>query len=933
MKSKKAQKKKSAPQPAKADTSCRTEKQDAASPHTVPEEEISAADQAFVLQGGEVSVSSKRRVRRIFAVLGIITGGCAALAILFFGTVLGILVYLSRPVTAELDERVSLGPLTEHPLLSRVCEVRTDVETLDTSNICDLDISLRFFGCIDRTMQVQVRDTIPPELEAVHMSIMQGMKVAPEEFVVRCLDRTPVTFSFAEGTPDLSQAGDLTLTLCAEDAGGNVTQRSVNLHIIDTALAVRTEVGTPLDQLQQQICADYPEFIEPDISSVDVTSPGEYRIRAQSADTHYLLLVIVEDTVPPVFEVKPVNILSGQTLRIEDLVVSSHDSTQLTFRYETEPDLDTCGAHTVTVIAADEGGNTASQTAQIVVYPYLAQGTLECGYGNDQLLSALMTGDGNTEYVPTFDADFNAAALTVGEHEVTLHGLYHDMTVHLTVQDTTPPVLKCREVTVAIGHALKPEDFVAELHDATAVTLSFQKQPSSASAGDYTVNITAADAAGNETHAQTVLHVIPDTVPPVFSGVKDIYASVGDTVSYRSGVSAVDETDGKLKFTVDTSAVNTSVPGTYVITYSATDSSGNTATAKAKVVIRAISMEKLNAQADRVLKSIISNSMSDRAKAEAIFNWCSHNITYSAAANTFMGDYIPAAYAGFTTYRGNCYTYYAVSRALLDRVGIENMEIKRNSTTNPHYWNLVKMDGAWYHFDTCPHPAGHYIRVFLLTDAEVTAYSKNEVKDYYNFDTSAYPPTPVKKYVMKRILWFALILIYPIYALCSLASCTDRAGEDITQAMVDDCAAKVNAEILQDTMSEREKCRAIFDWCSDNLYYSTQNANLTGQFLQAAYSGFMTHRGNCYMYFAVAKSLMDDAGIQNMEIHRESEDNPHYWNLVCLDGNWYHFDTCPHPAYHPLEVFLLTDEEVNAYSRFEVEDYYNFDTSKYPPTP
>ena len=39
----------------------------------------------------------------------------------------------------------------------------------------------------------------------------------------------------------------------------------------------------------------------------------------------------------------------------------------------------------------------------------------------------------------------------------------------------------------------------------------------------------------------------PDTEPPVIEGAHDMTAAVGMTLSYRSGVTAVDEVDGKVK--------------------------------------------------------------------------------------------------------------------------------------------------------------------------------------------------------------------------------------------------------------------------------------------------------------------------------------------------------------------------------------------------
>ena len=199
---------------------------------------------------------------------------------------------------------------------------------------------------------------------------------------------------------------------------------------------------------------------------------------------------------------------------------------------------------------------------------------------------------------------------------------------------------------------------------------------------------------------------------------------------------------GDVDVNVDSSKVNLNAQGTYVVTYTATDSSGNTATAKAYVTVTGISYDTIYSMADRILASIINDSMSDRDKAWAIYSWVTSNFRYSTRTSYLMGNFVEGAYSGFTIKSGNCYIYYAVTSTLLTRAGIENIEIQRNNPSNPHYWNLVKIDGAWYHLDTCPHYAGHKMTAFLLTDAEVKAYSLNEVAGYYSFDESKYPDTP-----------------------------------------------------------------------------------------------------------------------------------------------------------------------------------------------
>ena len=308
--------------------------------------------------------------------------------------------------------------------------------------------------------------------------------------------------------------------------------------------------------------------------------------------------------------------------------------------------------------------------------------------------------------------------------------------------DTVPPVLEVKDTELTKGVAADPSAFVVSCTDATDVTFSFETMPDTSVIGESAVTIIATDGGGNRTSATAKLTVIYDTIPPVISGVKDLYSYEGDTIAYRTGVSAVDETDGKVSFYVDTSAVKPYTAGKYRITYTAVDSHGNRAVETATVTVRKVTKEVLNAKADEILKDILTAGMTDREKAKAIYDWCRENLKYSTVTSYLMGNYVKAAYSGYRLHYGNCYTYYAVARSLLSRAGITNMMVQRNDPNKPHYWNLVKIGGSWYHFDTCPQPAPDNDGCFLLTDAEVAAYSKNKQKGYYSFNRAYYPATP-----------------------------------------------------------------------------------------------------------------------------------------------------------------------------------------------
>jgi uncharacterized protein (TIGR02145 family) len=100
-------------------------------------------------------------------------------------------------------------------------------------------------------------------------------------------------------------------------------------------------------------------------------------------------------------------------------------------------------------------------------------------------------------------------------------------------------------------------------------------------AGTFTITYSVSDAAGNSAIPKTRTVNVLDTEPPVITllGENPIAINQGDTYT-DPGVSATDNVDGHLtsSIIIDTSALDTSVPGTYTVTYSVTDSAGNTST-------------------------------------------------------------------------------------------------------------------------------------------------------------------------------------------------------------------------------------------------------------------------------------------------------------------------------------------------------------------
>lgn len=326
----------------------------------------------------------------------------------------------------------------------------------------------------------------------------------------------------------------------------------------------------------------------------------------------------------------------------------------------------------------------------------------------------------------------------VGEYPVSIRVfcLNYDSVLH--VVDTVAPVVEAVDVT----HFIQDEApdimaFIETISDMTETTVAYNVTPDFSVAGEQEVYIDVTDMGGNVTRVCSKLTIWQDITSPVIDGTKDIYVTVGGSVSYKKGVTATDDIDTDVDLAINAEGVSLNKVGNYPVVYTATDDAGNQTVVEITVHVIEENLpteDKVNAAADKILSQITNDSMSEYEKAYAIFRWVHDKIAYSD--KTPKNGYVDGAYRGLVKKQGDCYTYAMSAKCLLTRAGIKNMDIAKIPSKTSHYWNLIDLGDGWYHFDATRRRDKS--EFFYVDDATLMEYSNNH-SGTHNYDKSAYP--------------------------------------------------------------------------------------------------------------------------------------------------------------------------------------------------
>lgn len=184
-----------------------------------------------------------------------------------------------------------------------------------------------------------------------------------------------------------------------------------------------------------------------------------------------------------------------------------------------------------------------------------------------------------------------------------------------------------------------------------------------------------------------------------------------------------------------------------------------------------------------------------------------------------------------------------------------------------------KIVAGWKNFDTEIDISEFHIQV--STDEEKIKFTDAYCNIVYN--------NPELYYVKTSLGWSKIgdevVAITPEYSAADKAEAAQMTAQ--INAATDEILLLIN-----DNMTEFDKVMTVHDYMVLNYYYDTvglenENANYDASIM-------VTKTGVCQAYALAFKHIMNKVGIDCLFV--SSDAMSHAWNLVKVDGQWYHID-------------------------------------------
>ncbi|MBC2100263.1 DUF5011 domain-containing protein [Listeria booriae] len=420
---------------------------------------------------------------------------------------------------------------------------------------------------------------------------------------------------------DTSAVGTYHVTYSVTDSDGNTTTKTITVTVTsnDAPVIVASDQtikkGKAFDVMAGVSASDLEDGnvtsgITVTANDVDTNTVGTYHVTYSVTDsdgntTTKTITVTITSNDAPTFTTSDVYLKVGDKFNpYAGITASDTEDGDLTDRIDIDSsnvDMTQAGTYAVEYSVTDSDNNTTKITRHVYVRTndkpviHASDQTFKAGASFDPLagMSASDTEDGDITAnvtVTANDVDANQA----GTYHVTYSVTDSDdntttKTITITVLTNEKPVITAADITQKAHRSVDPMAGVTasdlEDGDLTANIKIIANDINIDVPGEYHVTYSVLDSDGNETE-KTITVTILSNEAPVIHG-QDITFKAGKAFDPMAGVTASDTEDGDITSAIEMTAndVNPDVAGVYHVTYSVTDSDGNTTEATYTVTV------------------------------------------------------------------------------------------------------------------------------------------------------------------------------------------------------------------------------------------------------------------------------------------------------------------------------------------------------------
>ncbi|MBC1573194.1 DUF5011 domain-containing protein [Listeria booriae] len=475
-----------------------------------------------------------------------------------------------------------------------------------------------------KTITVTVTSNDAPVITASDKTLKKGASFDPMAGVTasdtedgNVTDKVSVTANDV----DTSAVGTYHVTYSVTDSDGNTTTKTITVTVTsnDAPVIVASDQtikkGKAFDVMAGVSASDLEDGdvtggITVTANDVDTNTVGTYHVTYSVTDsdgntTTKTITVTITSNDAPTFTTSDVYLKVGDKFNpYAGITASDTEDGDLTDRIDIESsdvDMTQAGTYAVEYSVTDSDNNTTKITRHVYVRTndkpviHASDQTFKAGASFDPLagMSASDTEDGDITAnvtVTANDVDANQA----GTYHVTYSVTDSDdntttKTITITVLTNEKPVITAADITQKAHRSVDPMVGVTasdlEDGDLTANIKIIANDINIDVPGEYHVTYSVLDFDGNETE-KTITVTILSNEAPVIHG-QDITFKAGKAFDPMAGVTASDTEDGDITSAIEMTAndVDPTVAGVYHVTYSVTDSDGNTTEATYTVTV------------------------------------------------------------------------------------------------------------------------------------------------------------------------------------------------------------------------------------------------------------------------------------------------------------------------------------------------------------